>query len=270
MKQLKNLQICMLTILLSLAVVSCTVAEQTTHQEVLQSSTESPTATDTNMATRGYQRKITAACFGPNGDPLSPCDVEFKTQNFHFNARCITAPTGICQTFIRCCGYQGSPQQLLWNIKATSIYGQASTSFWTSCGWTCDEHKYIRFTFSADKDKADHHVEQSNVDPMTLQEWEDTEDAVELTPEEAAADTSDCTENDTRAKCRCRYKCVCVRHSGGRCEQVDVAWTSDCNNANGKCTGKCRQYRTYKPCKPSQCNGGIPNCVRRHPNCKKF
>ena len=217
-------------------------------------------------AERGYQRKVTAACLGPNGDPLSPCDVEFKAQNAHFAARCVTASSGICQTFIRCCGNQGDPPQLLWNVKATSVHGQANTSFWTSCGWTCDQHKYIRFTFSADKDTAGHRVEQSNVDPVAFQEWEDSEDAVELISKEAAA----VREDDPRASCRCRYKCVCVRLSGGRCEQVDVAWSSDCNIVNGKCTGKCRQYRTYRPCKPSQCAGGIPNCVRRHSKCKKF
>lgn len=269
MEQRRELSALALVILLPFALFTTEVGAQPAQSGAAPAAVE-PADGAMDQAQRGHMRKVTTACFGPGGDPLSPCDVEFKTQNAGYTARCVTASSGICQVFLRCCGPQGSPPQLLWNVKATSAYGQASTSFWTSCGWTCDEHKYLRFTFSGDRNDANHRIEQSNVDPLKLDEWEDSDDAVVLTPEEAAMDAADCKEGDTRAQCRCRYKCVCVRHSGGRCEQVDVAWNSDCDTVNGKCTGKCRQYRTFKPCKPSQCDGGIPNCVRRHSSCKKF
>jgi len=100
----------------------------------------------------GGYKKITAACVGPDGEPVSPCDVEFKP-NVQLavacmgGCRCVTATSGICQKLLRCCGHQGSPPQIKWDLKATSIHGVKTAYFWTSCGWTCDESKLVRFEF---------------------------------------------------------------------------------------------------------------------------
>lgn len=101
----------------------------------------------------GGYKKVTIACFGPNGEPLSPCDVEFKPNIsvavpcMPSSCRCITKPSGMCQLFLRCCGHGPSAPSIMWNVKATSIYGEKKTYFWTNCGWTCDESKYIKFEF---------------------------------------------------------------------------------------------------------------------------
>lgn len=238
MKQLnKHLRIYTLAILLPLAVVSCAVAEQAAQQVAVQPATESPTKEDPKHKTeveRGHQRKVTAACFGPDGGPLSPCDVYFTTQNAHFSARCVTASSGICQTFIRCCGSQGSPPQLLWNVKATSVYGQANTSFWTSCGWTCDEPKYIRFTFSADKDTAGHRVEQSNVNP--------DRDVKALRGEIVpATQRTHCDRLTTKGKC----------WTGRNCKGTLTSSSTSCPNCRDSLRGKSFESLNTGHCYPT-------------------
>jgi hypothetical protein len=106
---------------------------------------------ETDERGSGY-KKVTVTCLDPDGQPISPCDIEFKPNVSVAGAcmggscRCITKPSGICQIFLRCCGHQGTPP-IMWNVKATSRYGEKKTYFWTNCGWTCDESKYLRFGF---------------------------------------------------------------------------------------------------------------------------
>jgi len=101
----------------------------------------------------GGYRRVAVYCIGPKGQPLPNCSVEFK-HNAQVAVpcspspcRCITAHTGFCEKLLRCCGHQGSPPQIQWTIKASSMYGEASTYFWSSCGWQCGESKTIRLHF---------------------------------------------------------------------------------------------------------------------------
>jgi len=93
-------------------------------------------------------KKVTVACFDKDGNPVGGCDVEFWTQNFHYKNRCVTAPAGMCQAILQCCGPHSQPPQLMWRIKATSVHGQKDGGYyWSSCGWQCGESKYIRIDF---------------------------------------------------------------------------------------------------------------------------
>lgn len=93
-------------------------------------------------------KKVTVACFDKDGNPVGGCDVEFWTPNYHYKIRCITAPTGMCQALLQCCGPKGQPPQLMWRIKGTSVHGQKDGGyFWSSCGWQCGESKHIRIDF---------------------------------------------------------------------------------------------------------------------------
>lgn len=96
---------------------------------------------------RGGYKKVTVACLRASGEPISPCDIDF-TSNHPLGGprRCITAETGICQQLLYCCNWENKPPQILWRLKATSIHGEKTTSFWISCG-TCSESKLVRFIF---------------------------------------------------------------------------------------------------------------------------
>jgi hypothetical protein len=94
-------------------------------------------------------KKVTVACLR-DGQPVSPCDVSFRGRNAPYGYRCVTASSGICQTYLMCCKYPGgSPVD--YEITATSLWGMKKDSIYTNCGWTCNEQAYIRFDFTGMK-----------------------------------------------------------------------------------------------------------------------
>jgi hypothetical protein len=116
-------------------------------------SAEENVSDDADESRHGGYKRVSVYCIGPNGTPLQNCRVEFKSHTAvqvpcsPQPCACYTAYTGFCEKLLRCCGHQGSPPQIQWTINVSSIYGEKSDYFWSSCGWMCGETKTVRFVW---------------------------------------------------------------------------------------------------------------------------